>query len=58
MTDEEQVLAKIRAMVAALPHDDRIQVEAIATTLRSILRIDRCATLAYSLVGAELAAVD
>jgi hypothetical protein len=49
-------LEELEAEVSNLPEDDRIKVQAIAMTLRNILRDNWHAEMAYALVGAEEAA--
>jgi hypothetical protein len=56
MTDEEQTLLLIRGEIAGLAEPDQIQVQAIAMTLRNILKQDARAPIAFVLVGAEMAA--
>ena len=56
MTDEEQTLLIVRGQIASLQTDDQIQIQAIAMTLRNILKQDSRALLAFALVGAEMAA--
>jgi hypothetical protein len=58
MTPEKLVLYEIRDTIAQLPEDDRIMIEAIAMTLRNILKGEQHAhaTMSFALVGAEEAA--
>lgn len=56
MTNEEQTLAEVRAEIGKLPGAAQIHVEAIAMTLRNIVKADELAPMAFALVGAELAA--
>lgn len=56
MTDEEQVVAEIKSMIAEQPDEDQIRVLSIAMTLRNILKGNPHAALAFALVGAEEAA--
>jgi hypothetical protein len=56
VTPEKAVLYEVREAIDNLPEDDRIKVQAIAMTLRNILRDNWHAEMAYALVGAEEAA--
>jgi hypothetical protein len=57
MTMEEIVLAEIRKNIAAMPDEQRIQTEAIATTLRNVVTHGGPpAAYALALIGAEMAA--
>lgn len=57
MTSEQIVLAEIRKNIAAMPDEQRIRTEAIATTLRNIVKCGgEEAHFALALIGAELAA--
>lgn len=59
MTQEEATLAEIKKHIAALPSDERIQVEVIARTVRNIVQHGGShAALAFALVGAEMAAAE
>ena len=54
-TDDE-TLKIIRAFIANLNNEEQIRVTVIAGTLRGIVGTGHLAELAFSLVGAELAA--
>lgn len=57
MTRPEDIqLYEVRKVILKLPEDDRIHVEAIAMTLRNILKNNPHASMAFALVGAEEAA--
>lgn len=56
MNADQETLLVIRGTIASLPEDDQRRVQAIATTLRNILKEDGAAHMAFALVGAELAA--
>lgn len=56
MTPEKIVLYEIKEAIEQLPEADRIQVEAIAVTIRNMLKADQRAYMALALVGAEEAA--
>ena len=57
MTGEQIVLAEIRKNLAGLDEDTRIKIEAIAQTLRGIVRLGGDeARFALALIGAEMAA--
>ena len=56
MTSEEHTLRLIREHIATLPEATRVQTEAIAVTLRTLVQSALAGELALALVGAELAA--
>jgi hypothetical protein len=58
MTPEQATLHDVRAEIAKLPEDDRLRIEAIAGSIRNILRADPRAAMALALVGAELAVAE
>jgi len=58
-TDDHATLEAIRAEIARMSPNERIHVEAIASTLRNVLKAGGAdAQIALALVGAELAADD
>jgi hypothetical protein len=56
MNDEELTLYAIKQAIAKLDQERRIRIEALAITLRNIVKDDPDAALAFALVGAEMAA--
>ncbi len=57
LTTEDIVLRQIRLTIRQMSDESQIRVEAIAATLRNILKADpEHATMAFALVGAEQAA--
>lgn len=56
MTPEKMALFEIRDVIEQLPQQDQAKIQEFAALFRNLLKDECYATMAFALVGAEMAA--